>query len=112
MVADDIFFQDNPGGISADVRSRMGQNWSTSGPTALQLIDCSMYVGGINRSANTITLTRPSSWNNGDPVYLYKDSSGTVVLNGANPDLGAMVASGSGSGSPPAPPTGLAAPVN
>jgi hypothetical protein len=104
VLADANFFQDGSGilGVQPDC-IRIG-----SSTTA-----CIATGGGqINYANNTVTLASPASWNNGDPVYLYKDSNGNVVLNGANPDIGAMVSSGSGSGSPPAPPSGLAAVVN
>jgi hypothetical protein len=41
-------------------------------------------------------LASPVSWNNGDPIYLYKDSSGTIVLTGQTPDIGAYPYGGSG----------------
>jgi hypothetical protein len=47
-------------------------------------------VTAVNYSTNTLTLASPISATNGDPVWLYKDSSGTVQLNGANPDIGAF----------------------
>jgi hypothetical protein len=104
VVADDIFFQDNPGGITGVQTDCVRVGSSTSSPTAC------IAQGGINRSTRTITLTSPISWSNGDPVYLYKNSNGNVVLNGANPDMGAMYDSASGPA--PAPPTGLSALVN
>jgi parallel beta-helix repeat protein len=101
VIADDIFFQDNPGGISGVQPDtiRIGSS------TVVQIAQ-----GGINRSTHALTLASAVSWNNGDPIYLYKDSGGNVVLNGANPDIGAMVDSTSASA--PAPPTGLTAVVN
>jgi hypothetical protein len=100
VVADANFFQDGSGilGVQPDC-IRIG-----SSTTA-----CIAAGGGrINYATNTITLASPVSWNNGDPIYLYKDSNGNVVLNGANPDIGAMF----DSTSTPTPPTGLAAHVN
>jgi hypothetical protein len=99
-VADSSFFQDGYGisGVQSDC-IRIGASSTVC-----------IAQGGINYSTNTITLASPMSWNNGDPIYLYKDSSGDVVLNGANPDIGSMYDSTSASA--PAAPTGLAALVN
>jgi hypothetical protein len=71
-------------------------------------------IASVNYSANVITLATPASWSSGASVYLYKNSNGTVVLTGANPDIGAFPSgstSGGGSGTPqpPLPPTNLLA---
>lgn len=47
-------------------------------------------ISSINYSTNVITLASTATWSNSDPVYLYRDSSGTLVLNGATPDVGAF----------------------
>jgi hypothetical protein len=47
-----------------------------------------VQISSINYSTNVITLTNPVNWSNGDGVYLYEDSNGNVVLNGANPNIG------------------------
>ena len=47
-------------------------------------------ITGINYTTNTVTLAAGVSRSSGHPVYLYANSSGTVVLNGASPDLGAF----------------------
>lgn len=47
-------------------------------------------ISSINYSTNVITLASGVSWSTGASVYLYKNSSGTVVLNGALPDIGAF----------------------
>jgi len=49
-----------------------------------------VQISSINYSTNVITLASPVSWSNNDGVYLYKNSSGTVVLNNTNPDMGAL----------------------
>lgn len=55
-----------------------------------------VQISSINYDTNVITLATPVSWAAGDSVYLYKKSDGAVVLNGANPDIGAyQYASGS-----------------
>jgi hypothetical protein len=48
-----------------------------------------VQIVSIDYNTNTITLASSLSWNNGDRVNLYKDSSGNVVLYGNNPDIGA-----------------------
>jgi hypothetical protein len=68
-------------------------------------------IASINYSTNAITLANPVSWSSGDAVYLYKDSSGNTVLNGANPDLGAFPSGAPRSSQPPSPPTNVAAVV-
>ena len=104
-VADAAYFQDGWGipGVSAD--------WIRIGSTT------TIQISSINHSTNVITLASAVSWNKNDPIYLYKDSSGNVVLNGANPNIGADGASpaapaGGAGGTSPAAPAGLAAAVN
>lgn len=63
-------------------------------------------ISSINYSTNTITLATSITRSDGDPVYLYRDSDGTRILNGSAPDIGAVeVGSGSGSETPPEDPT-------
>jgi hypothetical protein len=47
-----------------------------------------VQIASINYSTNVITLATAVSWANGASIYLYKDSSGNVVLNGTNPNIG------------------------
>lgn len=49
-----------------------------------------VQITSVNYSTNVLTLAGPVSWSNGAPIYLYKTSDGHVVLNGANPDIGAF----------------------
>lgn len=58
-----------------------------------------VQIASIDYSTNAITLVNPISWSSGDPVYLYKNSQGKVVLSGSNPDIGAYPYD-----APPAPP--------
>jgi len=94
-VADASFFQDGAGitGVQAD--------WIRIGLTN------TVQISSINYSSNVITLANPVSWSSGAGIYLYKDSLGNVVLNGANPDIGALPFGSSTSSQPPAPPTNL-----
>jgi hypothetical protein len=90
-VADATYFQDGWGisGVQAD--------WIRIGSST------TVQISSVNYSTRVITLAKAVSWNNNDPVYLYKDSSGRVVLNGANPNIGAGGTGGTGGASPPAP---------
>jgi len=75
-VADAGFFQDGWAGVSPD--------WIAVGTLAN-----ARQVTSIDYSANTITLASPLSRKTGDPVYLYRDSTGRQVLYGPAPDIGA-----------------------
>lgn len=92
-VADSRYFQPGWAGTEAD--------WIRVGAST------TVQISSIDYTNNIITLANPVSWSNGAGVYLYKDSNGTVVLKGANPDIGAFdppTSSGA-----PAPPTNLQA---
>jgi hypothetical protein len=95
------FFSDGYGltGVQPD--------WVRIGPSA------TAQIASVNYSSNVITLASAASWSSGASVYLYKNSNGTIVLTGANPDIGAFPSgssSPSGGGSqPPLPPTNLQA---
>jgi hypothetical protein len=60
-----------------------------------------VQIAAINYSTNVLTLASPVSWGSGASVNLYKKSDGAVVLDGANPDIGAYY-----------PQSNLAPPVN
>lgn len=78
IVNDAGLFQDGSGitGVNAD--------WIRVGTSI------TAQISSINYSTNTITLVSGISRSSGNPVYLYKDSLGNVVLNGAAPDIGAF----------------------
>jgi hypothetical protein len=96
IVNDAGFFQDGYGltGVQAD--------WIRVGPTT------TVQIASINYSANTITLANAISRSPGDPVYLYKNSSGKQVLYGSAPDIGAYPFGAA----PPPPPTTSPCDVN
>ena len=71
-----------------------------------------VQIAAVNYTNNVIALASPVTWTSGAPIFLYKDSDGTVVLNGANPDIGAYPASSGGGTPAPAAPTGLTAVVS
>ena len=94
-VANAGFFSDGYGlaGVQAD--------WIRVGA------DATVQISAVNYSTNTLTLATPVSWPSGAPIYLYKNSKGSVVLNGANPDIGAYPFGSPTDSQEPAPPTGL-----
>ena len=75
IVNDAHLFQSGWAGTQAD--------WMRVGSTTI------VQIASIDYTTNTITLASPISRSIGDPVYLYKDSSGRVVLMGMAPDVGA-----------------------
>ena len=89
IVGDAGFFQDGYGidGVQAD--------WIRVGDTT------TAEVASIDYVTNTLTLASSITRAPGDPVYLYKDSNGSVVLAGASPEIGAYLngeVGGSGTG--------------
>jgi hypothetical protein len=100
IVNDARFFQDGDGitGVQAD--------WIRIGSST------TVQISSINYSTNVITLASPVTRSDGDRVYLYRDSNGTLVLANANPDIGAYSASSGGGTQAPAAPTGLTAVVS
>jgi hypothetical protein len=70
------FFSDGYGltGVQAD--------WIRIGAsTAVQ-------ISSVNYSTNVLTLASPASWSDSAAIYLYKNSNGTLVLNGVSPNIG------------------------
>ena len=96
-VNDAGFFQDGYGiaGVQPD--------WIRVGAST------TVRVSSINYATNVITLATAISWNNSDPVYLYKDSKGNLVLGGVLPNIGADQGPVGPPPTPPTPPTNPAA---
>lgn len=88
VVNDAGFFQDGSGIAGAD--------WIRVGTTN------TVQISSINYTTNTITLVNGINRSVNDPVYLYKDSNGKVVLFNGTPDIGAYQY-----GPAPAPPGNL-----
>jgi hypothetical protein len=84
-------------------------DWIRVGPTTTSP---TIQIASINYNTNTITLVSAISRSVGSPVYLYKNSKGTVVLNNNNPDVGAYQFGTQAQGPPPNPPGNLQAIVN
>ena len=76
LVKDAHFFQPGWGNAQAD--------WIAVGSAGNVV-----QIVSINYAVNAITLAMPISRKSGDPVYLFKDSSGRQVLYGSAPDIGA-----------------------
>jgi hypothetical protein len=83
-----------PGDASRDLRLRdaaylcdgyglVSADWIRIGETE------PVQIQAIDYRLNVVTLVSPRTWRHGDPVNLYRDSSGNVVLRGAYPDIGA-----------------------
>jgi hypothetical protein len=68
-----------------------------------------VQISSVGYSTNVITLASPVSWTSGASIYLYKNSKGALVLNGANPDIGAYPFGSTSASQPPLPPINLQA---
>jgi len=79
-VEDAGYFQDGSWGPKDKVQA----DW-----IAVGRVDNAVQIESINYETNTITLKNPISRNKGDPIWLYKDSTGRRVLYGSAPDIGA-----------------------
>jgi len=104
-VADPYYFQDGWGFPNGTGLGMVSPDWIRIGPST------TVQIASINYSADTLTLANPVSWNSNDPIYLYKNSSGTIVLTGANPNIGAFPSGSSGQpvSNTPLPPTNVRA---
>jgi hypothetical protein len=100
-VADAGFFQDGLGDKAFGVQA----DWIRIGAST------TVQVSAVNYSTNVLTLNTPVNWSSGAGIYLYKNSSGTVVLNNARPDIGAFQYGQQVGGNNPSPPTSLRATV-
>jgi glutamine amidotransferase PdxT len=86
VVSDSRFFQDGWGNPNVQA------DWIAVGS-----VSNTVQITSINYATQTITLASSISRSSGDRVWLYKDSDGTIVLEGSAPDRGAFEF-GSGSG--------------
>lgn len=75
-VADAKYFSDGFGMVEAD--------WIRIGASD------PVQIASIDYTRNVITLAARRRWRAGDPVNLYKDSGGNIVLAGRGPDIGAF----------------------
>ena len=77
VLEDAHFFQPGWGGTEADA-------------IAVGTLDNTVQITSIDYDTDTITLANTISRNDGDPVWLFKDSRETPVLLGCAPDIGAL----------------------
>jgi hypothetical protein len=86
LTLDDVrWFQPGWAGANADVL-KIGTTVASAVEATISSI---AYSATAATSGGTITFTAPVSCTNNDKVWLYKNSSGTVVLAGTAPDIGA-----------------------
>lgn len=84
VVADTYFFQANPGGFSAVQKDQICVGTTVAGAACVQISSITHGTPGTLVLASAITRA------DNDKVWLYKDSDGTIVLNGSAPDIGAV----------------------
>ena len=92
IVDDSFFFQD--GAWGSDL-SDIKPDW-----VAVGTVGNVAQISSINYATHTITLATALTWSDNASVWLYKDSTGRVVLVGSAPDIGARE---HGIGTPTAP---------
>ncbi|MBN1295049.1 MAG: hypothetical protein JXB48_24650 [Candidatus Latescibacteria bacterium] len=80
-VVDALYFQDGSWGSSL---ASLESDW-----IAVGTVDNVAEIASIDYKTNTITLATPLTWEDKAKVWLYRDSSGRVVLKGEKPDIGA-----------------------
>jgi len=81
VVNDAAYFSDGAGGSGTAIVSA---DWIRVGAST------TVQIASINYSTNVITLANSIIRSPGDPVFLFRDSNGRVVLTGAAPDIGAF----------------------
>lgn len=81
-VADPLYFQDGTWGSALAHHLPDRISVGTVGNVST--------IVSINYTTGVITLASPITWANGASVWLYSRNDGTVVMSGANPDLGAF----------------------
>jgi len=92
LIVDDAkYFQDGEFGSASGITVA---NWPNSvdiqaDHIAIGTVGNTVQISSINYSTNTITLASAMTWSDDANIWLYKDSDGTVVLVGSEPDQGA-----------------------
>lgn len=88
LTVDDAgYFQDGSG-LGSGLTS-VDADW-----IAIGTIGNTVQISSINYSTDVITLASAMTWSDNDNIWLYKDSDGTVVLNGTAPNYGAYQGTG------------------
>jgi hypothetical protein len=85
IVDDALYFQDGSWGSSLSTHDA---DWIAVG-TVGNVVQISSITYNSDLTATKITLASPITWSDNDPVWLYKDSSGTRILYGTAPNQGA-----------------------
>lgn len=78
------FFQDGFGLQFVWFKANINADW-----IAIGSVNNVVQIKSIDYSTNTITLSSPMTWQDGDRIWLYKKSDGQRVLYGSAPDYGA-----------------------
>ena len=81
VVDDALYFQDGTWGSSL---SNIQADF-----IAIGLVGNTAQINSINYSTNVITLASPMTWSDNANIWLFKDSSGNIVLYSSAPDIGA-----------------------
>ena len=81
IVDDALYFQD---GLRGSSLSNIQADW-----IAIGTVSNTAQINSIDYDTNTITLEAPITWSDNANIWLYKDSSGNIVLSGTAPDIGA-----------------------
>lgn len=84
VVKDAGYFFDGRGMASQIHGATIDADW-----IAIGTITNVVQISSIDYATNTITLASPMTWGNGADIWLYKNSDGTRVLYGNDPDMGA-----------------------
>ncbi len=84
IVADSMYFQDGARGSDLARGVTLFPDW-----IAIGTVNNAVRISAINYNTNTITLASPMTWSSGASIWLYKNSSGSIVLSGSAPDYGA-----------------------
>jgi hypothetical protein len=84
VVQDAGYFQDGTAGSDLARGITFFPDW-----IAIGTVHNVVQISAIDYDTNTITLASPVHWKDGDPIWLYKDSDGTVVLGETGPNFGA-----------------------
>jgi hypothetical protein len=80
-----LYFQDGTWGSALTHGVTLFPDW-----IAIGTVSNVVQISSINYATSTVTLATPMTWRANDKIWLYKDSSGRVVLYGSAPDLGAQ----------------------
>lgn len=82
VVDDALYFQDGSRGSSL---SNIQADY-----IAIGLVGNTVQINSINYFTNVITLASPMTWSDNANIWLFKDSSGNIVLYSSAPDFGAF----------------------